>query len=173
MKFLKYTLFTLVGLIVLLLVIALFVPRTFHAEGTAVINRPNAEVFDFVKHIKNQEQYGVWFRMDPHIRKSYEGTDGTVGFRYTWKSDEVGNGAQVITKIEEGKRIDMDLFFQDSKEPSKSFITTEAVAGNQTKVRWVIDGKMPYPFNLMGLCYDMNKDFEQGVLNLKEVLEKR
>lgn len=173
MKFLKYTLFTLAGLIILLLVVALFVPKTFHAEGTTVINKPNAEVFDFVKYVKNQEQYGVWFRMDPDIQKSYEGTDGTVGFRYTWKSKEVGNGAQVITKIEEGKRIDMDLFFQDSKEPSKSFITTEAVADNQTKVRWVIDGKMPYPFNLMSLCYDMNKDFEQGVLNLKEVMEKR
>jgi len=173
MKFLKYTLFTLAGLIILLLVVALFVPKTFHAEGTTVINKPNAEVFDFVKYVKNQEQYGVWFRMDPNIEKSYEGTDGTVGFRYTWKSKEVGNGAQVITKIEEGKRIDMDLFFQDSKDPSKSFITTEAVTDNQTKVRWVIDGKMPYPFNLMSLCYDMNKDFEQGVLNLKEVLEKR
>lgn len=172
MKILKYILFTLLGLIALVLLIALFVPKTFHAEGTTLVNRPNDEVFEFVKQVKNQEQYGVWFRMDPNIQKTYEGTDGTVGFKYSWKSNKVGNGSQVITGIEEGKRIDLNLFFEDSKDPAKSFITTEAVTPNQTKVRWVVDGQMPYPFNLMGLCYDMNKDFEQGVQNLKEVLEK-
>lgn len=173
MKFLKYALFTLLGIIALALIVALFVPKAFHAEGTTVVNKPNAEVFNFVKYLKNQEKYGVWFRMDPNIQKAYDGTDGTVGFKYTWKSKEVGNGAQVITKIDENKRIDFDLFFEDSTDASKSFITTEAVSENQTKVRWVVDGEMPYPFNLMGLCYDMNKDFEQGVLNLKEVVEKQ
>lgn len=172
MKFLKYALFTILGLIVLLLIVALFVPKTFHAEGTTVINKPNAEVFNYVKHIKNQENFGVWFRIDPKIKTTVSGTDGTEGFKYSWKSEEVGNGSQVITKITEGSRVDIDLFLMDSTESAKSFFTTEAVGANETKVRWVVDGKMPYPFNLMSLCYDMNKDFVQGTANLKEVLEK-
>ncbi|HUH25633.1 MAG TPA: SRPBCC family protein [Flavobacterium sp.] len=151
---------------------ALFVPKTFHAKRSTVINKPKQEVFEYVKLIKNQENYGVWFRMDPAIEKTYEGTDGTVGFVYTWKSKEVGNGKQVLTKIDEGNRIDMDLFFQDSNDAAKLYMTTESINDNQTKVTWVIDGKMPYPFNLMGVFYNMNKDFEQGVQNLKEVLEK-
>jgi len=173
MKFLKYTLFTLLGIIALALIVALFVPKTFHAEGTTVVNKPNAEVFNYVKHIKNQENFGVWFEQDPNIQKTSEGTDGTEGFKYSWKSEKVGNGAQVITKITEGKRVDIDLFLMDSTEPAKSYFTTEAVSENQTKVRWVVDGEMPYPFNLMSLCYDMNKDFIQGTANLKAVLEKQ
>lgn len=173
MKFLKYALFTLLGIIALALIVALFVPKTFHAEGTTVVNKPNAEVFNYVKQIKNQENFGVWFEQDPNIQKTSEGTDGTEGFKYSWKSEKVGNGAQVITKITEGKRVDIDLFLMDSTEPAKSYFTTEAVSENQTKVRWVVDGEMPYPFNLMSLCYDMNKDFVQGTANLKTVLEKQ
>lgn len=173
MKFLKYALFTILGLIGLALVVAAFVPKTFHAEGSAVINKPNAEVFNYVKHIKNQENFGVWFEQDPNIIKTSEGTDGTEGFKYSWKSEEVGNGLQVITKITENSRVDIDLFLMDSTEPAKSFFTTEAVSANETKVRWVVDGEMPYPFNLMSLVYDMNKDFEQGTANLKTVLEKQ
>lgn len=173
MKFLKYALFTILGLIGLALVVAAFVPKTFHAEGSAVINKPNAEVFNYVKHIKNQENFGVWFEQDPNIIKTSEGTDGTEGFKYSWKSEEVGNGSQVITKITENSRVDIDLFLMDNTKPAKSFFTTEEVSENQTKVRWVVDGEMPYPFNLMGLVYNMNKDFEQGTANLKAVLEKQ
>jgi len=173
MKFLKYTLFTLLGLIVLALIVATVLPKTFHAEGSAVINKPNAEVFNYVKHIKNQENFGVWFEQDPNIIKTSEGTDGNVGFKYSWKSEEVGNGSQVITNIAENKRVDIDLFLMDSTEPAKSFFTTEEVSAKETKVRWVVDGEMPYPFNLMSLVYDMNKDFEQGTANLKAVLEKQ
>lgn len=173
MKFLKYALFTILGLIGLALVVAAFVPKTFHAEGSAVINKPNAEVFNYVKHIKNQENFGVWFEQDPNIIKTSEGTDGTEGFKYSWKSEEVGNGSQVITKITENSRVDIDLFLMDSTIPAKSFFTTEAVSANETKVRWVVDGEMPYPFNLMSLFYDMNKDFEKGTANLKTVLEKQ
>src|SRR5690606_16028983 len=173
MKFLKYALFTVLGIIALVLIAAAVLPKTFHAEGSVVINKPNAEVFNYVKHIKNQENFGVWFDADPNIKTTLEGTDGTVGFKYSWKSEEVGNGSQVITNIAENKRVDIDLFLMDSTEPAKSFFTTEEVRANETKVRWVVDGEMPYPFNLMSLVYDMNKDFEQGTANLKAVLEKQ
>lgn len=172
MKFLKYLAFFLLGVIVLILITALFAPKSFHAEGSTIVNKPKQEVFDFVKQVKNQEHYGVWFRMDKNIQKKYEGTDGTAGFRYEWKSDVVGNGIQVITKVDEGNRVDMDLFFQESKKPAKSYILTEEITPDQTKVTWVIDGNMPYPMNIMGLFYDMNNDFIQGTKNLKEYLEK-
>ena len=173
MKFLKYALFTVLGLIVLTLIVAAILPKTFHAEGTTIVNKPNNEVFNYVKHIKNQEHFGVWFEQDPNIVKTSEGTDGTEGFKYSWKSDKVGNGSQVITKIIENSRVDINLFLMDSAKPAKSFFTTEEVSTNQTKVHWVVDGEMPYPFNLMSLFYDMNKDFEQGTANLKVVLEKQ
>lgn len=172
MKALKYILFAVIGLVLIALITSLILPKKFHAEGTVVINKPVAEVFDYVKHVKNQENYGVWFRMDDKIQKKYSGEDGQVGFRYEWKSEKVGDGIQVITNIADNQRVDMDLFFNGAKDPAKSYISTEAVDSNSTKVAWVVDGEMPIPFNLMSLFYDMNNDFIQGTKNLKEVLEK-
>lgn len=172
MKFIKYFFFGLLALIALLLIVALFVPKTFHAQGTTTINKPVAEVFNYVKHIKNQENFGVWFKMDDNIKTTTKGTDGTVGFTYSWTSDKVGNGSQVITNIIENNRVNIDLFLMDSTQPAKSYFSTQAINNNQTKVSWVVDGETPYPFNLISLFFDMNKDFEQNVENLKEVLER-
>lgn len=172
MKVLKYILFILLGLIAIILVIAAILPKDFHAGSEIVINKPRQEVFNYVKQIKLQGTYDNWSKQDPQIQKEYSGIDGTEGFTYTWKSKKVGDGKQVITKVEEGKRVDMDLFFNGADQANKSFIQVDSLAPNQSKVQWVIDGKMPYPFNLMTLCYDMNKDFDEGLKSLKLILEK-
>lgn len=172
MKVLKYILFILLGLIAIILVIAAILPKDFHAGSEIVINKPRQEVFKYVKQIKMQGTYDNWSKQDPQIQKEYSGIDGTEGFTYTWKSKKVGDGKQVITKVEEGKRVDMDLFFNGADQANKSFIQVDSLAPNQSKVQWVIDGKMPYPFNLMTLCYDMNKDFDEGLKSLKLILEK-
>ena len=48
-----------------------------------MVNKPKQQVFDYVKLIKNQEQYSVWVMKDPNIKIVYTGTDGTVGARRT------------------------------------------------------------------------------------------
>lgn len=173
MKFLKYLLLTLVGIIALVLIVAAFLPKTFHAGSVISINRPATEVFSYVSLIRNQGNYDAWSSQDPNIQKQYQGTDGTVGFTYEWKSKKVGDGKQVITKVEPNKRIDMDLYFNGTDIANPSFIEVKELAPDQTEVRWEIDGKMPYPFNLMNLFYDMNKDFDAGLQNLKAILEKQ
>lgn len=171
MKFLKYFLFTILGLVAIILIVAAIMPKDFHAGSEIVINKPHLEVFDYVKQIKNQGSYDNWSKQDPQIQKEYTGTDATVGFTYNWKSKKVGDGKQIITKIDEGKRVEMDLFFNGSDQANKSFIQVDSIAPNQSQVKWAIDGKMPYPFNIMTLCYDMNKDFDEGLKNLKGILE--
>ncbi|ERJ59574.1 SRPBCC family protein [Sphingobacterium paucimobilis] len=172
MKFIKYFLFTVLGLIAIILLVAAILPKNFHAGSTIVINKPSTEVFDYIKQIKKQGTYDSWSQQDPQIQKEYSGTDGTVGFTYTWKSKKVGDGKQVITKIEEGKRVDMDLFFNGSDQANKSFIQVDSLSPNQSEVHWEINGKMPYPFNLMSIFYDMSKDFDKGLATLKTILEK-
>ena len=172
MKFVKYLLLTLGGLIVILLIVALFVPKEFEAGSQITIDRPAPEVFDYVSSLRNQGNYDAWSRQDPNIEKKYTGTDRTVGFTYEWKSKKVGDGKQVITKIDPGKRIDMNLFFSGTDIANPSIIEVTPLSSTQSQVTWQINGVMPYPFNLMTLCYDMNKDFDQGLKNLKAILDK-
>ena len=172
MKILKYILVTLLVLVGIVLIIAAILPKTFHAGSELIVNRNANEVFDYVKQIKKQGEYDNWSRQDPNIQKEYVGEDGTVGFTYTWKSDKVGDGKQVITNVIEGKRVEMDLYFDNSEEANKSFIAVDSVGPNQSKVTWQIDGKIPFLFNIFTLFYDMSEDFNQGLVNLKNNLEK-
>ncbi len=174
MKILKKILLVIVALIALILIIALFAPKEFKGSSEIVINKPQQEVYDYIKYLKNQDNFGTWNQMDPAMKKSYEGTDGTIGFTYSWDSDKfmVGKGKQVITNLEEGQKMESDLFFADSENPAKSVISTTAQGDNQTLVKWSVVGESPYPWNIMNLFFNMDGDFEKGLQNLKNELEK-
>ncbi len=171
MKIVKRILIGLAAFIALLLIVALFVPRTFRAGSEIVINRPKQEVFEYIRYVKNQDHFGKWQLMDPDMKKSYEGEDGTVGFVYKWDSKVLDKGSQKITRIVEGKRVETELDFGFG-DPAQSYFTTEETGASKTKVTWGITGKSPYPFNLMQLFFNMDKDFEEGLSNLKKELEK-
>jgi hypothetical protein len=179
MKILKRILLGLVALIALILVIALFVDKDISAEREVVINKPKAEVFDYIKHIKNQDNYSVWNKKDPGMKKEYKGTDGTVGFVAAWEStdDQVGKGEQEITKITEGEGVEMKLRFKEPFEAEDdAYMTAESVSDTQTKVKWGFKGTMPYPMNIMLLFMDMEKELggalQTGLDDMKIILEK-
>lgn len=178
MKIVKRILVGIVIVIALLLVTALFVKKEFSAEKEVTINRPVAEVFDYISHLKNQDNFTVWAKMDPNMKKEYRGTDGTVGFVSAWEGNsDVGKGEQEIIGINEGKRVDFELrFLKPFESTSTAYMTTEATSPTQTKLKWGMNGKMIYPLNIMGLFMNMDemigKDFETGVNNLKVLMEK-
>jgi hypothetical protein len=178
MKIVKRILLGIGIVMALLLVTALFVKKEFSAEKEVTINRPNAEVFEYIRHLKNQDNFTVWARMDPNMKKEYRGTDGTVGFVSAWEGNsDVGKGEQEIIGINEGKRVDFELrFLKPFESTSPAYMATEAVSPTQTKVKWGMNGKMIYPLNIMGLFMNMDemigKDFETGLNNLKALMEK-
>lgn len=171
MKILKRILLVILSLVALLLLLALFVPKDFKSERSIVVNKPRKEVFDYIRYIKHQDNFGVWQLSDPDLKRTYEGTDGTVGFKYTWESKKLGNGSQKITGIVEGERMDTELDFGFG-DPANAFFITADDGSGQTKVTWGLSGRSPYPLNLMGLFFDVGDDFEKGLVNLKNVLEK-
>src|SRR5690554_3538157 len=174
MIILKRILIAIVIIIAIPLIVALFVPKESTSEGQVVINKPKQEVFNYIKYVKNQDNFGVWQLSDPDMETTSEGADGTVGFKYSWDSEKMGKGAQVITKIEEGERMESDMFFYDFDDtPSKAYFVIEEQAPDQTLVKWGISWTTPYPWNLMGLFYNMDKDFNKGLEKLKEIVENQ
>ncbi len=180
MRALKKILIILGILIAIPLIVALFVKKDYAVEKEIVINKPKTEVFDYIKFLKNQDNYSKWNRMDPNIKKTYRGTDGTVGFVSHWESEneEVGWGEQEIKKITEGERIDFELrFIKPFEATEPAFMKTKTVSENQTKVTWGFNGHMNYPMNLMMLFMDFEKmigdDLQTGLGELKTQLEKK
>ncbi|WP_293924061.1 SRPBCC family protein [Sphingobacterium sp. UBA6320] len=178
MKILKKIVFVLLSIVVLLLIIALFVKKDYAVKREITINKPNQEVFDYIKYLRNQNNFSKWAMMDPLMKKTYQGTDGTVGFISAWdsKADSVGKGEQEIVKIEQGKRIDFEIrFIKPFESKDKVYMITDSLSSNMTKVIWGFDGHMNYPMNLMLLFMDFDKmlgqDLEVGLQRLKTKLE--
>ncbi len=179
MKNLKKIFAVIAIIIAIPLVVALFVKKDYVVEREIIINKPKAEVFEYIKFLKNQDNYSKWNMMDPDMKKTYQGTDGTIGFISAWESkmENVGAGEQEIVNMIDGERIDTKLRFKVPFESQNdAYMITEDMSNNQTKVKWGFKGAFPYPFNLMGLFMDMEKavggDLEVGLQNLKNLLEK-
>lgn len=166
MKILKKILIVLLVIIAIPLIMALFVSNEFKGENTVKINKPVQEVYDYVKYLDNQENFGVWFQMDPNMKTSSEGIDGTSGYTFKWVSDVVGNGSQTITSLTANDSVISSLDFGFGP-PAKGYFHLKELGPSQTEVTWGVIGKSPYPWNLMGLFMDMNKDFVIGTQNLK------
>ncbi len=180
MKLIKKIILGLLVIIALVLIIGFFMPKNYAVKRTITINQPKDSVFKFVKFLKNQDKFSVWNKMDPNMKKTTSGVDGTVGFIAGWESkdENLGVGEQEIKKITEGQRIDYELRFKVPFEAKDhAFMSTETVSANQTKVTWGFDGAMPYPMNIMMPFMNMEKmlgdDLQKGLADLKIVLETK
>jgi len=169
----------IIGLfIALILVLAFTVDTEFDMERSVVIDRPSEEVFDYVKYLRNQYNYSVWGAMDPDMKQEFRGTDGTVGFVSAWEGNEdAGAGEQEIVGMVDGERIEYELrFFEPFESTSNSFMSTESISENQTRVTWGMYGTFPRPMNIMLLFFDLEEaigsDYETGLNNLKVILEE-
>ncbi|KIO77119.1 polyketide cyclase [Pedobacter lusitanus] len=180
MKIIKTILTILVLLIVIVLVVAAFMKKDYSVERDVTIKKPKQEVFAYLVLLKNHNNFTKWASMDPKMKQEFKGTDGTVGFTSSWDSnmENVGKGEQTISKINDGERIDYNLhFIKPFDANATAYLETTAPSANQTKVRWVFEGKMNYPMNIMCLFMNMDKslgaDLQTGLDNLKNVLEKQ
>lgn len=157
---------------------AIMTPTECKVEREIVINRPKGAVFDYLKTLKNQNAWGPWYKKDPGMKQEFRGTDASVGFVTTWKSEhpEVGAGEQEIKRIVEGERIDTQLrFTEPMASTADAYLITEAAGADSTKVKWGFSTSMPRPLNLIQHVVDMDAavggDFQSGLNNLKQILE--
>lgn len=167
-----------VSLFALLLLLALFVRKEYSVNRVIPISKPKDEVFEYLKYLKNQDNFSKWASMDENMIKTYQGTDGQVGFVSAWesKNKNVGKGEQEIKKIDQGNRIDYEIrFIKPIAGIANAYMTTDSASNEITMVSWGFDSRMKYPMNLMLLFMNMDKmvgnDFEIGLNNLKKILE--
>ena len=170
------------ALVLLLLIIALFTKRSYTIERSIIVSKPNNEVFNYVRFLKNQDHYNKWVMMDPNMKKAYKGNDGAVGFIYGWDGNsKAGAGEQEIRKIEDDKRVETEVRFKRPfKAVAYSLIETGSVISpidqqRSTSVKWAFSSTLKYPANiflLMNVEKALARDVELSLSNLKTILEK-
>jgi hypothetical protein len=168
---------TVAGIVALLLIIAFFLKREHYVEREIIIHAPREKVFDYLRLIENQETFNTGAMADADRKKEFRGTDGTVGYIYSWRGNkDAGEGEKEITSIIEGKRIEMEIrFVKPMKTSAEIILETESLPGGETRVSWSNAGMLKYPLNLMIPMVEKHvvKDLDISLGTLKRVLEVR
>ena len=164
------------GIIALLLLIALFMKKEHYVKREIIINAPRQKVFDYVKLLKNQDEFNKHAMAGPDRKREFKGTDGTVGYIYAWSGNKnAGEGEKEIKNIIEGIRIETEIRFVKPMRATASIIMeTVSLPDNQTKVSWSNAGVLKYPVNIMVPMMEKHvaKDMDFSLSTLKNILEK-
>lgn len=166
---------SIASLLILILLIAAVSKKSYAVERSIVINRPKEQVYDYLRHLKNQDKFNKWTMTDPNMKKTYIGTDGEAGFIYAWNGNKrAGAGEQEIRQLTPNSRIDLEVrFIRPFAAIAQTPFTLED-AGDGTHVTWSMSSTMKYPMNIM-LMMNMDKllgkDIEESLTMLKKELE--
>lgn len=169
-------LLVIVGVIALLLLMALFMKKQHYVRRDIIINAPRQKVFDYVKLLRNQDEFNKHAMAAPDRNREFRGTDGTVGYVYAWSGDKgAGVGEKEIKNIVEGKSVEMEIRFVKPMVATASIVMeTESLPGDQTKVYWSNAGRLNYPVNIFipMMQKHVAKDMEGSLATLKDILER-
>ena len=172
-------LYIILAIIAIPLIAAALLSKNYLIERSVTIDRSRQDIFNFIKLLRNADQYNKWVMIDPKLIKTFSGTDGTKGCVYAWESEnkQVGKGEQEITSITEGDKIEYELrFFKPFENVCGAYLSTKTVSDNQTHVTWGFMGERNYPMRIFHFLFNLKKvlgnDLQTSLHNLKNVLEK-
>jgi len=180
MQILLYILAVLAGIIALVLIVALFIKKDYLVVRTIPISATPPSIFNYIKFLKNQDNYSKWAMMDPNMKKEFSGTDAEIGFVSAWDSPikNVGKGQQKITKLIPNKSVELEIqFIRPFPGLANAVFQIDEINATESKVSWSLQSSMKYPTNFMLLFMNMDKmignDLEIGLNNLKQLMESK
>lgn len=175
MNVITIILLILAGIIALVFILALFMKKEHYVKRDIIINAPQQKVFDYIKLLKNQDEFNKDAKTDPNRKRAFKGTDGTVGYIYSWSGNkDAGVGEKEIIHIVEGKSIETEIRFEKPfKAVGRAIMETESLSDDQTKVYWSNAGVLKYPLNLLIPMVERSvaKGMDTSLSTLKKILE--
>jgi hypothetical protein len=166
--------------IALLVVVALlgFIqmrPDRFHIERSAVINAPDSAILPHINDFHNWPAWSPFEKIDPQLRRSYDGPPSGVGAGYHWAGNsQIGEGSMKIKESTPSK-VGIALEFEKPFKASNVATFTLVPAGPSTKVTWAMDGQNNFMAKAMSLFINFDTtvggEFEKGLASLKGIAE--
>jgi hypothetical protein len=157
------------GVIVLLLVIAFFVPSTYSVERSVVIKAEPAAIHPYINNLQRWPEWSAWTtEAYPTMVYTYEGPAEGVGAVSKWVVDDE-DGMMTITQSDPATGVHYNLEFDKGSMKSSGSLMYEAVEGG-TKVVWKNGGDCTLLFKPL-LDGMIGPDFEKGLNKMKTVVE--
>ncbi len=161
----------ILGLVALMLIVGLFLPKEYHVERSIEIRAKPEAVFRDLTALRTWPEWTVWNQqMDPTVKFEFDSPDSGVGAGYRWNGAKLGDGRLKITKADPAKGIEYSLEFQRGQYGSAGSITYEP-AGEGLRVTWVNEGSMGKNpigrYMVMAMDSMLGPDMEGGLSRLK------
>ncbi len=175
----------IVGIILGLLVVAVLAvlgiasqqPPGYKTVRSISSSAAPSDVYAILENLRRFPDWSPWDKMDPSVKRSFEGTTG-VGSSFAWDGNaEVGAGKMTITGVKPGQSVDIDLVFLRPFASEAKVVLSAEPEGPGSKITWAMSGEnaaiLP---KVMHMFMDFDKmigpDFERGLAQLKTLAEE-
>jgi polyketide cyclase/dehydrase/lipid transport protein len=162
--------------IVVFVIVVAIQPSEFRIVRAATISAPAPAVFAQVNDFHNWRAWSPWERLDPELKRTYEGPPAGTGATYKWAgNNDVGEGRMTITESRPNELIRIGLeFIRPFAATNVTEFTFKPEAG-QTTVTWSMTGTNNFiakGFHLFMNVDDMvGRDFDKGLAQMKANVE--
>ncbi|MEW6682444.1 MAG: SRPBCC family protein [Nitrospirota bacterium] len=168
---LKKILIALAVIIVVMVIVVALQPSEFRIERTATISASAPVVFAQVNDFHNWDAWSPWAKLDPAMKKTYEGAPAGTGAVSTWAgNDQVGEGRATITESRPNDLIRIKLEYLRPFKATNTAEFTFKPDGDHTTVTWSLYGRNSFIAKAFGLVMDMDEmvgsQFEKGLASL-------
>jgi|SRR5215831_1152445 len=167
----------LAALIVAVLIFAATRANTFRVQRSVVINAPAEKIFALINDLHSWDKWEPDDRKDATMTKTFSGPASGTGATAEWDSKgRGGKGRLAIIESVPSSRIAVKVdFVKPFKAHNVNEFELEPGAGG-TKVTWSIQASNLYAMKLIGVFFNIQREFgkhvETGLGHLKSVAEK-
>lgn len=169
----------LLGLVAVLVALAGFVatrPSEFSMQRTATIQASPDIAFALVNDFHQWGQWSPWEKLDPAMKKTYEGAEAGTGAKYAWVgNDDVGQGRMTIEESKPNESIRIKLEFLKPWEATNTTHFLFKPEGETVSVTWKMEGTNNFVSKAFWTFFDMEgmlaKDFDKGLAAMKTAAE--
>jgi hypothetical protein len=175
---LKWTLLGLGAVIVVFLIVVAMQPADFKVERSATLRAPAPAAFAQVNDFQNWQAWSPWEKVDPALKRTYEGPQAGTGAVYAWQGNkDVGEGRMTITESRPGELVRIKLEFFKPFAAVNDTVFRFQPASEGTTVTWTMSGQNSFVSKAMCLFINMDRMvggmFEQGLAQMKTVVERK
>src|ERR1700741_4416473 len=109
---LKWILGAVAAVVVVFLIVVALQPADFKVERSATMRAPAPAAFAQVNDFNNWRAWSPWEKIDPALKRQYEGPQAGTGAIYAWQGNkDVGEGRRTITESRPGELVRIKLEF--------------------------------------------------------------
>lgn len=175
---LNWILIAVGAIVAVFVVIVALQPSDFRIERSAAIAAPAPAVFDQVNDFRNWLAWSPWEKLDPQLKRTYDGPQAGNGAQYAWAGNkDVGEGRMTILDSRPGELVKIKLeFFKPFAATNTAEFSFKPNAGGGTAVTWSMTGENNFVARAFCLFVNMDRmvggQFEQGLAQMKTVAER-